>query len=102
MKIRIVSIILLLSVFILNTPRSWWHNCKHKIESSNNLGKSFKENTSDCDFCDYDLSAFTIHTYDFFIAKKSFISHQSIDLCNHLLVSSINLNKLRGPPSLIL
>ncbi len=100
MKLRIVSIILLLSVFILNTPKSWWHDCDHKIETSNSKDKVFTEKSVDCDFCDHDLSAFTVHSYDFFQILKSVVSlHQDI-LFEDVSIPSFDLIALRGPPSL--
>lgn len=100
MKFRIVSIILLLSVFILNTPRSWWHNCKHKIESSNSKEKFFTEKSFDCDFCDHDLSAFTVHSYYFFQIQKSVVSVDKDILFEGVSIPSFDLIALRGPPSL--
>lgn len=99
MKSRIVAIILLLCVFILNTPKSWWHDCDHKIETSNSKEKVIIEKSIDCDFCDHDLSAFTVHHYDFFKIQKVFnplfLSNSTQDLSIH----SVELKKLRGPPS---
>lgn len=100
MKLRIVSIILLLSIFILNTPKSWWHDCDHKIETSKSKEKVFLEKSVDCDFCDHDLSAFTVHSYDFFQIQKSVVSVVKDILFEELSIPSFDLLALRGPPSL--
>jgi hypothetical protein len=84
----------------LNTPKSWWHDCDHKIETSNSKEKVFTEKSVDCDFCDHDLSVFTVHSYDFFQIQKSVVSlHQDI-LFEDVLIPSFDLIALRGPPSL--
>jgi hypothetical protein len=102
MKSRIVSIILLLSVFILNTPKSWWHDCDHKIQTSNSLEKTFTENAVDCDFCNHDLSVFTVHNYKFFEIQKANLSFHLVDLFVTVTIPSFDLQKLRGPPSFML
>jgi hypothetical protein len=83
----------------LNTPKSWWHDCDHKFESLNSKYKTFSEKSVDCDFCDHDLSAFTVHHYDFFKIQKVpnglFLSNSTQDIAIH----SVELQKLRGPPS---
>lgn len=84
----------------MNTPKSWWHNCKHKIESSKVIGKSLSEKTVDCDFCDHDLSAFTVHSYDFFQIQKSVVSVFKDILFEGVSIPSFDLIALRGPPSL--
>jgi hypothetical protein len=98
-KLRIVSIILLLSVFILNTPKSWWHDCDHKIETSNSKDKVFTEKTVHCDFCDHDLSAFTVHSYDFFQIQKLVVSLFKEIIFVNVTIPSFELQALRGPPS---
>ena len=83
----------------MNTPKSWWHDCDHKIETSKSHEKIFSEKSVDCDFCDHDLSAFTVHNYDFFKIQKVpnglFLSNSTQDIAIH----SVELQKLRGPPS---
>ncbi|MFM7681354.1 MAG: hypothetical protein ACKO7P_01225 [Bacteroidota bacterium] len=100
MRSRIVSIILLLSVFILNTPKSWWHDCEHKIETSNSKEKNFTEKSVDCDFCDHDLSAFTVHNYDFFKIQKTFVTFHKNIFFEDFSLPAFDLHTLRGPPSL--
>jgi hypothetical protein len=99
-KSRIISIILLFSVFILNTPKSWWHDCEHKTETSSSKEKIFIEKSIDCDFCDHDLSAFTVHNYDFFKIKKSIVSFHNDILFEDVSIPSFDQIALRGPPSI--
>jgi hypothetical protein len=84
----------------LNTPKSWWHDCDHKIETSNSKEKVFTEKSVDCDFCDHDLSAFTVHSYDFFQIQKSVVSFDKVNLFEEVSIPSFDLLALRGPPSL--
>jgi hypothetical protein len=88
----------------LNTPKSWWHDCDHKIETSNSKEKEkekvFTEKSVDCDFCDHDLSAFTVHSYDFFQFQKSVVSVVKDILFEEVSIPSFDLLTLRGPPSL--
>lgn len=100
MRSRIVSLILLLSVFILNTPKSWWHDCEHKTETSSSKEKIFIEKSIDCDFCDHDLSAFTVHNYDFFKIQKAVFSNVKNIFFEDVSIPSDDLLALRGPPSL--
>jgi len=83
----------------LNTPKSWWHDCDHKIETSNSKEKFFIEKS---DFCDHDLSAFTVHSYDFFQIQKSVVSVVKDILFEGVSIPSFDLIALRGPPSLII
>ncbi len=84
----------------MNTPKSWWHDCDHKMETSNSKEKVFSEKSVDCDFCDHDLTAFTVHNYDFFNIQKVFVSlHQNI-LFEDVSIPAFDLLALRGPPSL--
>lgn len=102
MKSRIVSILLLLSVFILNTPKSWWHHCGHKIETSKSTEKSFSNKVVDCDFCDHDLSLFTVHEFDFFKILNPNKTFRFIECFSNASISAFDNLKLRGPPALIL
>ena len=87
-------------MFILNTPKSWWHDCEHKTETSNSKEKIFLEKSVDCDFCDHDLSAFTVHNYDFLKIQKLVISVDRDILFEEVSIPSFDLRALRGPPSL--
>ncbi len=91
---------MLFSVFILNTPKSWWHDCDHKVETSKSNEKIFSEKSIDCDFCDHDLSAFTVHNYDFFKIQKSIVSFHNDILFEDVSIQSFDQIALRGPPSL--
>jgi ectoine hydroxylase-related dioxygenase (phytanoyl-CoA dioxygenase family) len=84
----------------LNTPKSWWHDCDHKIETSNSKDKVFTEKSVDCDFCEHDLSSFTVHSYDFFQIQKSVFSVVKDILFEEVSILSFDLLALRGPPSL--
>jgi hypothetical protein len=84
----------------LNTPKSWWHDCDHKIETSKSHEKIFSEKSVDCDFCDHDLSAFTVHNYNFFTIQKSVFSFDNDILFEDVLITSFDQIALRGPPSL--
>lgn len=102
MKSRVLSVVLLLSVFILNTPKSWWHECEHKLEASSSKEKTFAEKSVECDFCDHVLSAFTVHSYDFFNIQKSFLSIPKDKFLENVIVPTFEQKTLRGPPSLII
>jgi hypothetical protein len=84
----------------LNTPKSWWHDCDHKIETSNSTDKIFSEKAIDCDFCDHDLSAFTVHNYAFFKIQKIVVSLYKDVIFVGEKIPSFELLALRGPPSL--
>jgi hypothetical protein len=62
--------------------------------------KIFLEKSVDCDFCDHDLSAFTVHSYDFFQIQKSVVSFDKVNLFEEVSIPSFDLLALRGPPSL--
>jgi len=84
----------------LNTPKSWWHECGHKIETSNSKEKIFIEKSVDCHFCDHNLSAFTVHNYDFFKIQKTFVSFHKNILFEDFSLLAFDSQTLRGPPSL--
>jgi len=70
------------------------------METSNSKEKVFSEKSVDCDFCDHDLTAFTVHNYDFFNIQKVFVSlHRNI-LFEDVSIPAFDLLALRGPPSL--
>jgi len=99
MKIRILSVLLLVNFFVLLTPRDWWHHCNHNeaIEFSHS-DTHFDDGS--CNFCDFDLGFFTIHNFHFFTVKKQVYSVVSeAEIANREL-AAIQSFLLRGPPSI--
>ena len=97
MNIRILSVLLLVNFFVLLTPRDWWHQCDHyeTIEFSHS-DTHFDDDS--CDFCDFDLSVFTVHHPHFFASQKvAFFSFENL-LTNKFQQASYSSFLLRGPP----
>jgi hypothetical protein len=97
MKIRLLSVLLLLNFVVLLTPRDWWHHCDH------NEGIDFSHSDThfddgSCDFCDFDLSVFTLHQPHFFASQKvSFFNIEKSPTSN-FQQDSFSSFLLRGPP----
>lgn len=98
MKIRILSVLLLVNFFVLLTPRDWWHHCEHHeaIEFSH-ADTHFDDDS--CHFCDFDLSLFTIHNFHFFAPKKQLFIAVSIAEIANKEQAAIQSFLLRGPPT---
>lgn len=99
MKIRILSVLLLVNFFVLLTPRDWWHHCDHHeaIEFSHS-DTHFDDGS--CHFCDFDLSVFTVHQPHFFASQKgNFFSFEKLLISNFQQVSFSSF-LLRGPPAI--
>lgn len=58
MKLRLyISYLLLLSFFVVLTPRSIWHDCDHEDDFHvENDSTTFKNHSQKCLVCDFDLS----------------------------------------------
>ena len=96
-KNKIISGLLLLTFFVLLTPRDWWHECDHKQFSTTTLSESHFDDGS-CDICDIDLGFFTIQSILFFRSDKptlpTVVSAGLLDKENTPYLSF----SLRGPP----
>ncbi|MEN9302952.1 MAG: hypothetical protein RL264_1381 [Bacteroidota bacterium] len=97
---KIVAYLLLASFAILFTPRDWWHDCHHDhaVELS---GDSSHYDSDNCDFCDWDLSSFTVHQdYIFTPQKNQKIVHAQAIFANHKAEFE-QFFQLRAPPSFL-
>jgi len=98
MKIRILSVLLLVNFFVLLSPRDWWHHCEHHEETEFSHSDTHFDDGS-CDFCDFDLSHFTIHNPQFFSPQKvAFFTIEKLNSSN-FQQEAFNAFLLRGPPS---
>lgn len=98
---RWISYSLLLSFFVVLTPRTFWHNCKtesHSHYSSSNEKLKVHFEQKDCFACDYDLG---------FIDQPVFFSSSFVKIQFHkwnqvlpaqYIVSKFDFFLKRGPP----
>ena len=97
MKNKIISGLLLLTFFVLLTPRDWWHECDHKQFSTTTLSESHFDDGS-CDICDIDLGFFTVQSILFYrLDKAALPSEVSAELLDKECTSFTSFT-LRGPP----
>jgi len=103
-KIKIwIAYCLLLSFFVLVTPRTLWHNCEHdehQVKKENNDGVSkIKSSSKSCFTCEFDLGfvdqpneivSFSFLKFFALSSDKPIITNSSLEL---LLPSK------RGPPT---
>ncbi len=97
MKNKIISGLLLLTFFVLLTPRDWWHECDHKQFSTTTLNESHFDDGS-CDICDIDLGFFTVQSILFYRSDKAELpSEDSAELLDKENTPYLSFS-LRGPP----
>ncbi len=99
MRNRILSVLLLVNFFVLLTPRDWWHHCDHhEVIDFSHSDTHFDDGS--CNFCEFDLSLFTVHKFHFFTPKKQlFIAVSFTEIANKEQ-AAIQSFLLRGPPSI--
>lgn len=98
MKIRILSVLLLVNFFVLLTPRDWWHHCDHHEEFQFSHSDTHFDDGS-CHFCDFDLGFFTIHKVPFYRALKvNYPQFQTASTAKNEK-EEIQAFLLRGPPN---
>jgi hypothetical protein len=97
--IRLISYSLLLSFFVLLTPRTAWHECEHD-EHHQNVHQSSETHVEqdDCFACDFDLGFISqpIATV-FFFEKTHFPKNIAPSTTVLYLVSNYSFSR-RGPP----
>jgi hypothetical protein len=96
-KNKIISVLLLLTFFVLLSPRDWWHDCHHEQFSTTSLSENHFDDGS-CDICDIDLGFFTVQSILFYRSDKptrpTDVSAGLLDKENTPYLSF----SLRGPP----
>jgi hypothetical protein len=98
-KLRVVvAYALLLSFFVVLTPRELWHECDHHhdIENSNEI---HFEN-GDCFACDFGLGFIDQPHYFFFSFTKILFDNNLVFSVSNYFKSEFHLFSHRGPPVL--
>ncbi len=89
------ALLLLLNFFVLLSPRSLWHECKHHVDT--NLTKD-KMETASCFVCDYDLTTASLPFSFKFNANPNRLQIVII-LASRAKIGKFNShNGLRAPP----
>jgi hypothetical protein len=90
---------LLLSFFVLLTPRELWHDCEqHSNHIHHHSGTVLKE--KDCFACDFDLGIIDqVHFFEIHV-KGGFVIPDDTFIRNGELTSFFNFFKHRGPPTI--
>lgn len=103
MKLRkYIAYSILISFFVLLTPRHWWHDCNHKTHShartSDDPHEAVHVEQKDCFACDFDLGIIgqpeTIVRY---FSQKSYINPIN-DCAKSVQLEEIKDHSHRGPP----
>ena len=103
MKIKIwIAYSLLLSFFVLVTPRTFWHNCEHSIHSHSSTSKDPHSlnhiEKKSCFACDFDLG-FVDQPSSILVFKFQPIYFTKIRQNRYTIIAeSINLFSDRAPP----
>lgn len=97
--IRVLSYSLLLSFFVLLTPRVAWHDCEHdehhqQIEQSSET----QAEQDDCLACEFDLGFFTINSPNFISYNDQVIVGNSKQILSSLNNFEGFSFSHRGPP----
>jgi hypothetical protein len=97
--IRLISYSLLLSFFVLLTPRDVWHDCHHddhhhEIEQSSETHAE----QDDCFACDFDLGFYTFSSPYFFSLNQRFNYENPKRILSRLNDFEGFSFSLRGPP----
>lgn len=97
--IRILSYSLLLSFFVLLTPRVAWHECEHD-EHHHVIDKSSETHIEqgDCFVCDFDLGFYTYTSPYFYTLNERVNSRNSEGILSRLNDFDGFSFSLRGPP----
>jgi hypothetical protein len=96
-KNKIFSGLLLLTFFVLITPRGWWHDCHDQQFSTTSFSENHFDNGS-CDICDFDLGLFTVQSILFYRSDKpSLPTVISVGLLDKGKTPYLSFS-LRGPP----
>ena len=103
MKIRIcIAYSLLLSFFVLVTPRTFWHNCEHSIHSHSSTSKDPHSlnhiEKKSCFACDFDLGFVDQPTSIVFFKFKRNYCFEIPQIRFDTIAETINLSSGRAPP----
>lgn len=93
---KLLSLFLLINFFVLLSPRSFWHECKHHVDTS--FSKEKMESGS-CFVCDYDLTTASL-PFIFKFKANPFSLHKAIVLASSAKTGKfIPQRSLRAPPN---
>jgi hypothetical protein len=96
-KNKIISGLLLLTFFVLLSPRDWWHDCHHEQFSTTSLRENHFDDGS-CDICDFDLGFFTVQSILFYRSNKPTLpTLVSVGVLDKENIPYFSFS-LRGPP----
>jgi hypothetical protein len=88
---------LLLSFFVVLTPRELWHDCGQVHEH-----KSFNDthfDQKDCFACDFSLGVISHHSFHFFHFKKQYFIKFDLTLASFYFKKKFEQFSHRGPPN---
>lgn len=87
---------LLLSFFVVLSPREFWHECDnhHEVHAKNEVHLE----QTDCFACDFDLGIISVPYLHFFIFEKPKFSKFDITSFSFFNAKEFNSFLLRGPP----
>lgn len=99
---KYIAYSLLLSFFVLLTPRQWWHDCDHVSHShqstSDDPHQAVHLEKKDCFACDFDLGIIgEPEMVVRFFSRKTYINHVN-DHVKSIEVEKIKDHSHRGPP----
>lgn len=97
MKNKIISGLLLLTFFVLLSPRDWWHECHHEQFSTTSLSETHCDDGS-CDICDIDLGFFTVQSILFYRSDKPALPSEVLAELLDKENTPYQSFSLRGPP----
>lgn len=88
---------LLLSFFVVLSPRELWHDCDnhHEVHSKNEVHLEQKK----CFACDFDLGFIDKHTVAVYIFSKSHFPKYTPLVESHFVINEFHSFSHRGPPN---
>ena len=92
---NLLALLLLLNFFVLLSPRSLWHECKHHVDT--NVTKDKMESGS-CFVCDYDLTTASLPFSFKFKANPNRLQEIIVLASSAKIGKFISQHGLRAPP----